>query len=65
MQAAGAGTMALNLWPDATYPWKDRAEQEQGWHIATVTDYAELITFAREFSQRHYAKQPKPSRLAR
>ncbi len=59
MKVAGAGTMALNLWPHATQPWKGRAEQEQGWHIAPVTDYAELIAFARDFSRRHYAKQPK------
>lgn len=54
--AGGGGTMALNLWSLDEQPWKTRAEQEQGWHIERVSDFAELVTFARSFSQRHYAR---------
>jgi len=53
--AGGGGTMALNLRPNGNYPWKERAEQEQGWVIEQVADYEDLIAFARAFSRRHYA----------
>lgn len=66
--AAGAagGTMALNLssnWdqPDG-YRWQayddlKRARKEQGWDIHAVTQFEELVEFARAFSRRHYAGQ--------
>jgi hypothetical protein len=64
MRVADAGTMALNLWPHSRVPWKERAEREQGWHIASVTDYAQLIAFARDFSRQHYGNRSKPSGAA-
>jgi hypothetical protein len=55
--AGGGGTMALNLYANREYPWQKRVETEQGWHIAKVTDYEQLIAFARAFSQRHYSQK--------
>jgi hypothetical protein len=59
MRVANAGTMALNLWPHSRVAWKEQAEREQGWHIASVTDYAQLIAFARDFSRQHYGHKSK------
>lgn len=63
--ARAGGTMALNLFsplPDhlaegAKPAWTAdliRARSE-GWHIHVVRDMAQLLAFARDFSQRHYA----------
>lgn len=63
--AAGraGGTMALNLprhWEERKTGWQayrdlDRARSEQGWDIHAVTEFDELVAFARAFSRRHYA----------
>lgn len=64
--AAGraGGTMALNLpadWENSPYSYLGlairalkRARREQGWDIHAVADMAQLVAFARAFSQRHY-----------
>lgn len=65
--AAGraGGTMALNLYSPlpahlapTSRPWEAdllRA-QEAGWAIHAVRDMADLLSFAREFSRRHYER---------
>lgn len=53
-KARGGGTMALNLWPDYQGDWMAGAVSEQGWDIHRVTDFEELIAFARAFSRRTY-----------
>lgn len=67
-QAAGGGTLALNIhpnwdkgskktdWSKSAFGWLLRARNEQGWKISTVTTLADLLGFAREFSQRHYGE---------
>ncbi|OON62714.1 hypothetical protein B0920_04525 [Massilia sp. KIM] len=70
---AAGGTMALNLredWasagnPSRGSPTRDllRARDEQGWDIHAVADMAQLITFARAFSRRHYGR-PAPQAAA-
>jgi hypothetical protein len=52
--ARGGGTMALNLWPNYKPDWMARAVSEQGWDIHSVTDFEQLVAFARAFSQRTY-----------
>jgi hypothetical protein len=54
--AGGGGTMALNLWGRAKADWMDRAVTEQGWDIYTVTDFEQLVAFARAFSKRTYGE---------
>jgi hypothetical protein len=65
LAAAGAGgTMALNLAPDwetAGHRWNAvpyaaiaRARDEQGWQIHAITQFEDLLEFARAFSARHY-----------
>jgi hypothetical protein len=57
------GTMALNLYRDwttqnATYANDLRkARDQQGWEVYAVTDLAQLLEFAREFSHRHYGQR--------
>ncbi|HEX8055269.1 MAG TPA: VWA domain-containing protein [Novosphingobium sp.] len=51
--ARGGGTMALNLWSGGHFPWKEPAEA-QGWMVETVTDFEQLIAFARAFARRNY-----------
>ncbi|MEY2926584.1 MAG: hypothetical protein RL367_1061, partial [Pseudomonadota bacterium] len=53
-RAGGGGTMALNLWAGAQPDWIARAVSEQGWDIHRVTDFEQLVDFARAFSQRTY-----------
>jgi hypothetical protein len=53
-RAGGGGTMALNLWAGQKADWMDRAVNEQGWDIHAVTDFEQLVAFARAFSQRTY-----------
>ena len=60
-KARGGGTMALNLWTGGRYPWKEQAEA-QGWAVETVTDFAQLIEFARAFARRNY--DPAQARVA-
>ncbi|WP_442782341.1 VWA domain-containing protein [Collimonas fungivorans] len=67
LAAGGAGgTMALNLpasWengPNSAWMQKSvddlkRARCEQGWEIFAVTQFDELMAFARAFSRRHYS----------
>jgi hypothetical protein len=52
--AGGGGTMALNLWAEAKADWIDRAISEQGWNIHAVTDFEQLVAFARAFSKQTY-----------
>jgi hypothetical protein len=53
----GGGTMVLNLWRE----WKDYPvlvkANEQGWSINRVTDWAQLVEFAKRFSEENYAKK--------
>jgi hypothetical protein len=67
--ARGGGTMVLNLptgelW-DSYY--RDaaktlaRAEQELGWRVERVTDWPELVEFARRFSRDHYVRNRRGS----
>jgi hypothetical protein len=56
-RAGGGGTMALNLWAGQKADWMDRAVNEQGWDIHAVTDFEQLVAFARAFSQRTYGGQ--------
>ena len=61
---AAGGTMALNLpakwdqpdggWNQAAYDAIKRARREQGWDIHAVTEFEQLLAFARAFSERHY-----------
>lgn len=59
------GTMALNLygdWKTLNYDYaKDlrQARDQQGWEIHAVTDLAQLLEFAREFSCRHYGQRDR------
>lgn len=52
--AQGGGTMVLNLWQ----PWEKNADlvraHQQGWQIHVIKDWADLLKFAREFSQLKY-----------
>jgi hypothetical protein len=60
------GTMALNLpaaweqpkggWNQSAYDALKRARREQGWDIHAVTEFDQLLAFARAFSDRHYQK---------
>ena len=58
-QAGGGGTMALNLWPDAQPAWMERAITEQGWRIHTVSDFEQLVAFARAFASTRYGGQAR------
>ena len=53
----GGGTFVLNLWRE----WKDYPvlvkAGEQGWSVNRVTDWAQLVEFARKFSEENYAKK--------
>lgn len=51
--ARGGGTLALNLWSGGCFPWREPAEA-QGWAVETVTDFEQLIAFARAFARRNY-----------
>lgn len=64
LAAGGAGgTMALNLAFNYGYHQAqadlDRARDEQHWDIHAVTQFAELVEFARAFSRRHYGTATK------
>lgn len=59
------GTMALNLasdwetnnsaaWLQNVYADLRRARRDQGWEIHAVSQFEELVEFARAFSRRHY-----------
>lgn len=57
-KAGGGGTMVLNL------PTKHflksvfaRTSQDMGWELFRVTDWSELLQFAREFARRKYASK--------
>jgi hypothetical protein len=73
LAAGGAGgTMALNLpasWEDdGARPWIEnpfgdlkRARKEQGWELHAITQFADLVEFARAFSRRHFGPEaPTP-----
>ena len=68
--ARGGGTMALNLPSGLLAPGRDelpkrfyakpraaleRAQREQGWVIESVSEWQQLLGFARRFAQRHYS----------
>jgi hypothetical protein len=65
-EGAAGGTMALEMMADwDTRPELKqhfetllRARDEQGWDIHAITDPAQLVAFAREFSRRHYMRDP-------
>lgn len=56
-KARGGGTHVLNLWRE----WKDYPvlikANEQGWAVNRVTDWAQLVEFAKRFSEENYAKK--------
>lgn len=53
----GGGTMVLNLWQEwRQYPALIKAN-EQGWSVNRVTDWAQLVEFAKRFSEENYAKK--------
>lgn len=67
-QAAGGGTLALNIpaqwdrqkpakantYASNAYGWLRRARDEQGWLIAPVATLEDLLGFALAFTRRHY-----------
>jgi hypothetical protein len=61
-KARGGGTMVLNLYrPQEQIPVLVRAAKE-GWNIFRVTDWAQLVTFAREFSRQQYGEKGNDKR---
>jgi hypothetical protein len=64
--ARAGGTMALNLYSPLPDHVADKAAtgwtadllraRSEGWSIHVVRDMAQLLTFARDFSQRHYGR---------
>lgn len=63
---AAGGTMALNLaadwetnksstWLQSVYADLRRARRDQGWEIHAVSQFEDLVEFARAFSRQHYA----------
>lgn len=60
-RAGGGGTLVLNLnegWERYEYPAYQaivRARDELGFDVHRVSDWEDLVAFAREFSRRHYA----------
>lgn len=64
--ARAGGTMALNLYSPLPDHVADKAAtgwtadllraRSEGWRIHVVRDMAQLLTFARDFSQRHYGR---------
>lgn len=55
-KARGGGTMALNLWVDVAANAALVRAQGEGWRISRVSQWDELITFARDFARHHYEK---------
>lgn len=65
VSGAAGGTMALNLpenwergqghWMQNAYDALKRARREQNWEIHAVSQFEDLVEFARAFSRRHYA----------
>ncbi|MCP5475291.1 MAG: VWA domain-containing protein [Rhodanobacteraceae bacterium] len=65
-QAAGGGTLALNIpadwdraktrnnWQAGAFGWLARAREEQGWLISPVATLPDLLGFAQAFARRHY-----------
>jgi len=62
-KAGGGGSLVLNLrpqweqWTDEPGPYAQiaRARDELGWAVHRVSNWEELLTFARAFSRQHYA----------
>lgn len=54
-QARGGGTMVLNLYSQAFFdrPFA-KSVRKMGWELFRVTDWSELLQFAREFSRLKY-----------
>lgn len=53
------GTMVLNLWQDwQKTPVLVRANKE-GWSVNRVTDWAQLVEFARKFSEENYSQKER------
>ena len=61
--ARGGGTLALDLYEGFSGAWVEPAAA-QGWSIERVRSQAELVTFARNFSRRHYGPAPKVRKAA-
>ena len=57
-RAAGGGTMVLDLWRDWQEDKKLVRANEQGWDIDVVRSLDDLVPFARDFSRRHYGRDP-------
>jgi hypothetical protein len=52
-RAGAGGTLALNLPPNYSSEIIDEAVQTQGWALHRITDWEQLMAFARDFSHRH------------
>lgn len=61
-KARAGGTMVLNLWNEEFFkqPYYKKAS-EMGWDIHRVTDWKQLVEFARAFSRRQYYREPEAS----
>lgn len=65
-RARGGGTMVLNLvdgWENVSQPpYAEirRARDVQGWDVHRVSDWDELVAFARSFSRRRWGEEEKP-----
>jgi hypothetical protein len=70
-RARGGGTLVLNLpgsWEERSPPGSDddydrirRARDQQGWNVAPVSSWEELVAFARAFSRLRYGQEPRHS----
>lgn len=68
-RAAGGGTLVLNLRPEweswgrgksPDYAKLLRLRDELGFDVFRITDWAELVAFARAFARKSYVDQPAP-----
>lgn len=55
-RARGGGTMALNLWTNVEANGDLVHAQSENWRVHRVSEWDELIAFARDFARRHYEK---------
>ena len=57
-QARGGATMALNLYSQIEASADLIKAREQGWRVHRVSDWGELLAFARAFSREQYGQKP-------
>jgi hypothetical protein len=58
-KARAGGTMALNLWVEVGNIEALVRAREQGWRLHRVSEWAELIAFARAFARENYETGPQ------